>query len=166
MSLVGKTYYLSLSLINVESGKIEDVSEDECKCEVDDLIKSSKRLVKRLLAEEVAETKPTPEPETTPKPAETKEPSEQKPVIASETSSPADPPERGKQSQQPPSSPFSKGEYTDALGIETVYVKGGCYQMGCGSWTSDCYDDEKPVHEVCVDDFYLANMKLHKDSGR
>ena len=87
MSLVGKTYYLSLSLINVESGKIEDVSEDECKCEVDDLIKSSKRLVKRLLAEEVAETKTTPEPEPTPKPAETKEPSEQKPVIASETSS-------------------------------------------------------------------------------
>lgn len=41
VNIVGKTYYLTLSLINVESGKIENVSEDECKCEVDDLIKST-----------------------------------------------------------------------------------------------------------------------------
>ncbi len=81
VSMVGKTYYFSLQLVNVETGKIEDQSEDECKCEIDDLIKSSKRLVKRLLGEQVA----TPESVTTIKPAETKEASEQKPVIASET---------------------------------------------------------------------------------
>ncbi|TAN44652.1 MAG: DUF1566 domain-containing protein [Nitrospirae bacterium] len=55
VSLVGKTYYLTLSLINVETGKIENVSEDECECRVDDLIKSSKRLVKKLLGESVPE---------------------------------------------------------------------------------------------------------------
>lgn len=65
IGLVGKTYYLSLSVINVETGKIENSSEDECKCEVDDLIKSSKRLVKKLLGESV------PEPTTT---SETKQP--------------------------------------------------------------------------------------------
>lgn len=38
--------------------------------------------------------------------------------------------------------------------IEMVYVKGGCFQMG------DTFGhggpDEKPVHQVCVDDFYIG----------
>lgn len=51
VSLIGKTYYLSLSLINAETGKIEAQSEDTCKCEIDDLIDSSKRLIKKLLGE-------------------------------------------------------------------------------------------------------------------
>ena len=51
--------------------------------------------------------------------------------------------------------------FTDPTsGIEMVSVKGGCYQMGCGSWTSDCYDWEKPVHEVCVDDFYIGKYEV------
>jgi hypothetical protein len=59
LSLVGKTYYLTLSLISVESGKIENVSEDKCKCEVDELLDSSKRLVKKLLGESVPEQSTT-----------------------------------------------------------------------------------------------------------
>ncbi|MBF0328761.1 MAG: formylglycine-generating enzyme family protein [Nitrospirae bacterium] len=47
-----------------------------------------------------------------------------------------------------------------ATGMELVFVKGGCYQMGCGSWTSECYDDEKPVHEVCVDDYYIGKYEV------
>lgn len=66
IGLVGKTYYLSLSVINVETGKIENSSEDKCKCEIDDLIDSSKRLVKRLLGEQVAEPQVTAMPETKP----------------------------------------------------------------------------------------------------
>lgn len=58
VSKIGKTYYLSLSLINVKTGKIEDSSEDTCKCEVDELIDSSKRLVKRLLGEQIASSAP------------------------------------------------------------------------------------------------------------
>jgi hypothetical protein len=54
VSIVGKTYYLSLSLINVQSGKIEKVSEDKCRCEVDDLIDSSKVLAKKLIGLEVS----------------------------------------------------------------------------------------------------------------
>ena len=42
VSQVGKTYLLSLSLVNVASGKVEQVEDQECKCEVDDLIKLSK----------------------------------------------------------------------------------------------------------------------------
>jgi formylglycine-generating enzyme required for sulfatase activity len=45
-------------------------------------------------------------------------------------------------------------------GMEFVWVPGGCYEMGCGSWTSDCYRDEKPVHEVCVDGFWMGKTEV------
>jgi sulfatase modifying factor 1 len=45
-------------------------------------------------------------------------------------------------------------------GMELVFVKGGCYEMGCGSWTSDCRDDEKPAHEVCVNDLYMGKYEV------
>jgi len=41
-------------------------------------------------------------------------------------------------------------------GMEFVFVKGGCYQMGSNSGISD----EKPVHEVCVDDFYIGKYEV------
>ncbi len=46
------------------------------------------------------------------------------------------------------------------LGMEFVWVPGGCYEMGCGSWTSSCYGDEKPVHEVCVDGFWMGRYEV------
>jgi len=45
-------------------------------------------------------------------------------------------------------------------GIEFVWVPGGCYEMGCGSWTNDCFSDEKPVHEVCVDGFWMGKTEV------
>ena len=48
--------------------------------------------------------------------------------------------------------------YKDPVtGMEFVFVKGGCYQMGSNSGGSD---DEKPVHEVCVDDFYIGKYEV------
>jgi len=41
-------------------------------------------------------------------------------------------------------------------GMEFVFVKGGCYQMG--SNIGGPY--EKPVHEVCVDDFYMGKYEV------
>jgi sulfatase modifying factor 1 len=38
--------------------------------------------------------------------------------------------------------------------IEMVRVKGGCYQMGDNFGDGGAY--EKPVHQVCVDDFYMG----------
>ncbi|MCE5194341.1 MAG: CsgG/HfaB family protein [Nitrospiraceae bacterium] len=69
VGIVGSTYYLSLSLINVTTGKIETSSEDKCKCAIDELIESSKRLAKKLMGEKidaVTTTKPEIKPETTP----------------------------------------------------------------------------------------------------
>jgi formylglycine-generating enzyme required for sulfatase activity len=45
-------------------------------------------------------------------------------------------------------------------GMEFVWVPGGCYEMGCGSWTSDCGRDEKPLHEVCVDGFWMGKTEV------
>ena len=41
---------------------------------------------------------------------------------------------------------------------EMVFVKGGCYQMG--DIFGDGESDEKPVHEVCVDDFYIGMYEV------
>lgn len=45
-------------------------------------------------------------------------------------------------------------------GMEFVWVPGGCYEMGCGDWTNNCNDDEKPVHEVCVDGFWMGKYEV------
>jgi len=53
VGLVGKTYYLTLQLIDVKTGKVELSAEDECKCEIDELLGSTRRLAKKLLGEKV-----------------------------------------------------------------------------------------------------------------
>lgn len=50
-------------------------------------------------------------------------------------------------------------QYKDsATGMEFVLVKGGCYQMGDSFGDGEI--DEKPVHEVCVDDFYIGKYDV------
>jgi formylglycine-generating enzyme required for sulfatase activity len=47
--------------------------------------------------------------------------------------------------------------FTDPItGMEFVLVKGGCYMMGSDNLRAY----EKPVHEVCVDDFYLGKYEV------
>jgi len=65
VGLVGKTYYLTLQLIDVQTGKVELSAEDECKCEVDELLGSTRRLAKKLLGEKIEQpVATTPKPET------------------------------------------------------------------------------------------------------
>jgi len=47
-----------------------------------------------------------------------------------------------------------------ATGMEFVWVPAGCFQMGCGPWTSDCQDHEKPQHEVCVSGFWMGQYEV------
>ncbi|MEE8574439.1 MAG: SUMF1/EgtB/PvdO family nonheme iron enzyme, partial [Thermodesulfobacteriota bacterium] len=42
--------------------------------------------------------------------------------------------------------------------IKMVVIKGGCFMMGDNF--GDGHTDERPVHEVCVDDFYLAESEI------
>ena len=49
--------------------------------------------------------------------------------------------------------------YTDpSTGMKFVHVKGGCLEMGDTFGDGD--DDEQPVHEVCVDGFYLGKYEV------
>ncbi len=41
-----------------------------------------------------------------------------------------------------------------------VLVEGGRFQMGCTDEQKDCSDDEKPVHEVRIPDFYLGQFEV------
>ena len=43
-------------------------------------------------------------------------------------------------------------------GMEFVWVEGGCFQMG-DTW-KEGDDDEKPVHEVCVDSFGMSRYEV------
>ncbi|KAF0159731.1 MAG: hypothetical protein FD159_229 [Syntrophaceae bacterium] len=48
---------------------------------------------------------------------------------------------------------------TDSVtGIELIFVKGGCYQMG--DTVGGGESNEKPVHEVCVNDFYMGKYEV------
>jgi formylglycine-generating enzyme required for sulfatase activity len=59
------------------------------------------------------------------------------------------------------SAEVKKDAWTDpATDMEFVWVPGAGAQMGCGSWTSDCGSDESPVHEVCVDGFWLGKTEV------
>ena len=50
------------------------------------------------------------------------------------------------------------GSYKDTFtGIEFVFIKGGCYRMG--DIFGDGDSDERPVHKVCVDGFYMSRYE-------
>lgn len=120
LNLIGKTYHLTLSLINVETGKVEFSEDESCKCEIDDLIESSKRLAKKLMGEIVEGSSTDAKPE--------------------------------------------KLNIDTIPDIEMVFVRGGCFQMGNTFGDED--SDEKPVHEVCVDDFYIGKYEVTQGQWR
>ncbi|KAF0219900.1 MAG: hypothetical protein FD174_1624 [Geobacteraceae bacterium] len=45
--------------------------------------------------------------------------------------------------------------------IPLVFVKGGCFDMG--DTFGDGGSDEKPVHQVCVDDFYMGKYEVTRE---
>lgn len=140
IGIVGKTYMISLSMVNIESGETERVEEDTCKCELDELIESTKRTAHKLIAGGVAPIyEPTPEPEPKPKP-------KAKPV-------PPPPPIEEPVQIAPPTGVTYKDPVT---GIEFALIKGGCFQMG----EPRAERDERPMHEVCVDDFYIGRYEV------
>ncbi|MFA6346557.1 MAG: SUMF1/EgtB/PvdO family nonheme iron enzyme, partial [Syntrophales bacterium] len=49
-------------------------------------------------------------------------------------------------------------------GMEMVYVPGGCYRMG--DTFGDGNSSEKPVHEVCVSDFYIGKYEVTQGQWR
>ena len=55
--------------------------------------------------------------------------------------------------------PLEEKPFTDSVtGMEFVLVKGGCFAMG--DTFGDGLPDERPVREVCLDDFYLGKYEV------
>ncbi|HUU49733.1 MAG TPA: formylglycine-generating enzyme family protein [Nitrospinota bacterium] len=53
----------------------------------------------------------------------------------------------------------SKDGYKEPItGMEFVFVKGGCFEMGDTFGDGD--SDERPVHTVCLDDFYMGKYEV------
>lgn len=50
---------------------------------------------------------------------------------------------------------WQEAEVTD---MEFVWVEGGCFQMGDSF--GDGWENEKPVHQVCVDGFYMGKYQV------
>jgi formylglycine-generating enzyme required for sulfatase activity len=52
-------------------------------------------------------------------------------------------------------------ENVAGVDVEMVFIAGGTYTMGCtNEQGSDCENDEKPVHSVTVDDFYMGKYEV------
>jgi len=54
--------------------------------------------------------------------------------------------------------PTEAGKGLLKLNDNMVYIKGGCFQMG--DIFREIPSSEKPVHEVCVDDFYVGKYEV------
>lgn len=54
--------------------------------------------------------------------------------------------------------PAIKTFHDPSTRMEFIFIKGGCFPMGDTFGVGDT--DEKPVHEVCVDDFYLGKFEV------
>ncbi|MBF0584821.1 MAG: SUMF1/EgtB/PvdO family nonheme iron enzyme [Magnetococcales bacterium] len=50
--------------------------------------------------------------------------------------------------------------------MEFVSVPGGTFEMGCGSWQSDCSDNEKPVQTVTVGSFEIGKYDVTQGQWR
>jgi len=44
--------------------------------------------------------------------------------------------------------------------MQFVYVPGGEYLMGCGEWTTNCFENEKPVRKMTVNGFYIGRYEV------
>ncbi len=57
--------------------------------------------------------------------------------------------------------------WTEPLsGIAFIRVSGGCFNMGCGDWSERCTAEEKPLHEVCLDDYWLGRTEVTQKQWR
>jgi formylglycine-generating enzyme required for sulfatase activity len=54
---------------------------------------------------------------------------------------------------------YAENTYTEpSTGMELVFVKGACYEMGDSVGDGD--PNERPAHEVCVSDFYMGKDEV------
>jgi len=60
-------------------------------------------------------------------------------------------------------SPPSGGKFSETVGVykfDMMLVAGGTFKMGCADEQSDCYYDERPVHDVTLSSFYIGEYEV------
>jgi formylglycine-generating enzyme required for sulfatase activity len=66
-----------------------------------------------------------------------------------------------------PKTPKSLEEVLERLEENMVFVKGGTFTMGCtGEQGGDCFEWEKPSHQVTVSDYYIGKYKVTQKEWR
>ncbi len=74
---------------------------------------------------------------------------------------PTKPPAETQVKPPPATTSSTRREWKDpATGMEFVWVEGGTYKMGCGSWAGDCQSNESPEHEVTVSGFWIGKYAV------
>ncbi|MGM0497256.1 MAG: formylglycine-generating enzyme family protein [Bacteroidota bacterium] len=55
---------------------------------------------------------------------------------------------------------ISTGFAQQKMSLEMITIEGGTFKMGCTSKQYQCKEDEKPVHQVKVNDFQLSKYEI------
>jgi sulfatase modifying factor 1 len=156
---LGDRYSVSLNLFDTQNTKSERSISEFCRSE-NELIELVQVAVRKLLGMEVGPSKveeKLPEKATT----ELTSPDKRKDYNRGKMISPAEglkaARERSEQEQQVKKRSFFEDPVT---GMEFVFVKGGCYEMG------DTFGGGFPwetAHEVCVNDFYMGKYEVTQE---
>ena len=56
--------------------------------------------------------------------------------------------------------PNDKPANKDKFDIELVLIRGDTFEMGCTGEQQDCFDAEKPAHQVVLSDFYIGKYEV------
>ncbi len=55
--------------------------------------------------------------------------------------------------------PQAGTEHEDDFGVTWIYIPAGVFQMGCSPRDENCVADERPVHEVTLDGFWMMRTE-------
>jgi formylglycine-generating enzyme required for sulfatase activity len=128
---VGEKFIVSVRMIN-EHGENEISETDYCECPIDELSGLIKRISSKILSYDGE-------------------------AATYSSSGLESGPEKSTIHFAPVQNEL-QGHSDPAKGMEFVLVKGGCFDMG--DIFGDGDDDEKPVHKVCLDDFYIGKYEV------
>lgn len=184
ISKFGATYTISLRMLDTkaESAGVVDRVSMNCKCAEDDLITTAQTVSAKLMGKETPEMLAAKEAAEKERQVAEKRKFEKtekdKQAVLVEEKRKADEAEKKKaaaeqarvaeekrkaevaeQKRLAARVPKKGDTFTDpTTGMELVYVPKGCFQMG--DTFGDGESDEKPVHEVCVDGYFIGKYEV------
>ncbi|MFH0782750.1 MAG: SUMF1/EgtB/PvdO family nonheme iron enzyme [Pseudomonadota bacterium] len=187
ISKFGATYTISLRMLDTkgENAGVVNRASLNCKCAEDELINTAQAVAAKLmgkktpemlaakqaaekerLAAEKSEAKKVEKAEKEKQAGKAEEKrkadeAEKKTIVAEQArlAEEKTKAEEAEQKRLAALGPKSGDVFTDSTtGMEFVYVPKGCFQMG--DTFGDGGVDEKPVHEVCVDGFFIGKYEV------